>query len=76
MAIVQTRCEASGSATGEARKEKMETSYAVTGCKGNYSTVRSELMFLLYKNPDTPEGVIRNSLPLVGFFKNKKGMNT
>ena len=33
---------------------------------------RSELMFLLHKNPDTPHWVIRNSLPLVGFFKMKK----
>jgi hypothetical protein len=54
MAIVQTRCEASGTAMGEARKGKIETSYKVTGSKGNYPTVGSELMFLLYKNPDTP----------------------
>lgn len=53
MAIVQPRCEASGSATGEARKEKIETSYTVADCRGNYPTVRSELMFLLHKNPDT-----------------------
>jgi len=38
MVIVQVRCEAPGSATGEAWKEKMGTGYAVTGCKENYST--------------------------------------
>ena len=32
----------------------MGTSYKVTGVKGYYPTVRSELMFLLYKNPDIP----------------------
>jgi hypothetical protein len=29
-------------------------------------------MFLLHKNPNSPPGVIRNSLPLVGFYSTKK----
>jgi len=43
-----------GKGDGRSPKEKMGTGYAVTGCEGIYPTVRSELMFLLYKNPDTP----------------------
>jgi hypothetical protein len=36
-----------GNTTGKARKEKMVASYTVTGCKGNYPTVRSKFVFLL-----------------------------
>jgi hypothetical protein len=32
-------------------------------------------MFLLYKNPDTPMRDDPELAPLVGLFKNQKGMN-
>jgi|GEM_PF-35466 len=61
-----------GNRNGHSPEGKITASYAVTGGKGNYPTVRSELMFLLHKNPNHPAGVIRNSLPLVGFLKYQK----
>jgi len=47
LAMAQARCEAFGSATSKARKEKLGTSYKVTGGRGNYPTVRSKFVFLL-----------------------------
>ena len=53
---------------GRSPKVEIQTDYVVTGCKGNYPTVRSELMFLLYKNPDIPRWGNPELAPVGRFF--------